>query len=140
MPHAEAELQSLSESVREFSLSLLREKRLTHSLEIDSIILYGGAARFQFGISPTFRDYDLNLFFRRLAGYDTGDAKHFNRLGGYWKCGQFQHKDVQVLFNVLSQGETRFQSAHARTSDRWNRIRNAPVLLLHPGRHDYRQL
>ena len=41
MPHAEAELQSLSESVREFSLSLLREKRLTHSLEIDSINVFG---------------------------------------------------------------------------------------------------
>jgi len=39
------------------------DKGVENALDIACIILYGGAARYQFGISEKFNDYDLKCVF-----------------------------------------------------------------------------
>ncbi len=140
MPHTESELIELSNFVVEYSRAKLHSMHLDDSLSMRSLILYGGAARFQFGISQQFKDYDLNVFFRRGPNYHTGDARRFNHHGAPWNAGLFLQKKVEVFFNVLDAEQTWIESALTRVGNRWNCLRNAPILLLYPERHDYRRL
>ncbi|MGH2452482.1 MAG: hypothetical protein ACRDF5_01800 [bacterium] len=140
MPLDDQTLQDLAAFVHAFAISQLQAKGLYESLAVDSIVLYGGAARFHLGLAPNYDDYDLNVFFRRLAGYKNRDARRFNRRGAFWDAGIFKQKEVQVLFNVLLNHESWLDSARRRQGERWSRIRNSPVCLLYPNRVDYQHL
>lgn len=132
MPFNDQSLNNLCKLVRTFANDELRRKLLTSSLEVDSIILYGSAARFHTNQVAQFGDFDLNVFFRAIAGYQTGDARRFNKRGGYWRAADFQEKEVQVIFNILMGGQNWIDSARCRTSERWQRIRTHPIVQLYP--------
>jgi len=117
------------------------EKGVEESFKISCIILYGGAARYHFDISPEYDDYDLNIFFEKNDKFIIGNGRKVNRRGSAKKIGLFRGKKVELLFNVLNDEENVFDFIKTRSSKRWeNRISKEPILVLYPDRKDIRSL
>ena len=136
MSISEPILVGLAEHVRAFALGKLAEKGLSSSLTVDSIMLYGGAARFHMGLAAHYHDYDLNVFYRKARDYHIGDARRFNRRGAFWNAGIYASREVQVLFNILDPEVAWSEGIASRQSKRWKVIQANPIMLLWPIRND----
>lgn len=92
---------------------------------IRSIILYGGAARNFFGHDHTPRDFDLNIFFSNQSGVSStyGMPKIIGEYGGL---------EVEVMRNRVPERMSIRQYVEAQDSKRWNRIREEPIVQIHP--------
>ncbi len=138
MKHAEENLHALMTMVKQGAKKYITDKGVEDAFDIAAIILYGGAARYHFDISSEFADYDLNIFFRKTAKYKTGIARKINRRGKAYTIGFHNGKKVEILFNVLADGETATDFIKTRGSKRWkNRISKDPILFLFPERKDF---
>ena len=138
MKHSEKDLHRLMTMVKASARRYIADKEIQEYLEIGTIILYGGAARYHFDRSNEFADYDLNVFFRKTAEYKIGVARKTNRRGRPYNIGFHNGKKVEILFNVLSDGETAIDFIRSRASKRWkNRISKEPILFLFPERKDF---
>jgi len=125
-------LHELAAHVEHYAATELKRKRLTASLRVCAIILYGSAAKYHLGMVPEYRDFDLNVFLRKTARYRTGDARHLNRRGRCWSASHFMGKGVDVMFNVVGASQDWRNSVAKRASSRWCRIKAAPIVEVHP--------
>lgn len=142
MPHSEKTLAGLCRQARKKARQLLEDNGLDKSMAINSIILYGSAAKYQLRRRKAFRDWDLNVFLRRrpTARYRTGAVRTLNPRGHPWCGGKYQGKKLDILFNLLGKEETWQEYVKLGRSKRWPSMRKAPILLLHPDRQDLRNL
>ena len=129
-------LKKLRDDVHQYATNLLKQKRI--SARIDSIILYGSAAK-SFFMDNEYRDFDLNVF---LVKTGDDDLRKLNKRGVIWTLPiLIQNKKIEILFNKLSDNTWfEYVTTHADKSERWKRIINNPVLLLFPIRKNYESL
>lgn len=132
MPITESDLDNLVQIVTDFTNNLLTQKGLTGKFKIDTIILYGSAARHFLGQVNNNRDFDLNVFLRKPNNND-GDVRQLNKRGVIWNAGSYDNKKVEVLYNLLKDKHADWKDyVINKRSERWVRIRNNPILVLFP--------
>lgn len=134
------QLTQLGNLVRRFAQAKLREKQLTDSLRVDSVVLYGGAAKYQLRMRKSLRDFDLNVFLSKKTAYENRQAAKFNRRGRCWPAGCFSHRCVEVMFNTLSAAETWKEYVLRRSGGRWEKIKPNPIVQIVPHIEKIRRL
>jgi len=140
MPITEKDLIAIQTQVFDFTNDLLSKKELTGKFIIDSIILYGSAARHFLGQVNDNRDFDLNIFLIKPTK-SKADVRNLNKRGVIWNAGNYNGKKIEVLYNRLKDGHTNWKEyVLKKNSERWNRIINNPILVLHPTRENLKTL
>lgn len=92
---------------------------------IRSIILYGGAAKNYAGHDHIPGDFDLNVFFSDQASISStfGMPKILPNYNGM---------KVEVMRNTVPERMTIKQYVETQNSKRWHRIREEPIVQIHP--------
>jgi len=92
------------------------------------------------------KDFDVQVFFKKLPGYKSRDSSKFNRHGGIWPAGSVEGIEIEVFYNLLYGNPVEdiefriIEKANRGNSERWKRIRKSPFLILFPMRKDLESL
>ena len=125
------EINELINLVQEYS------KENYPNYKIYSILLYGGACKYHFGLKDSFGDYDLNLF---LVSKQM--QEHISTRGFPKRIGKFREKKIEVMRNLIVKDNEQFDEQELinfmkkQKSKRWHDnkrgILHNPALIVYP--------
>jgi hypothetical protein len=118
-----------------YANEFLRVRNLEDGYKLLAVFLYGGAAKFHFGLKPTFRDFDINVTFRMSRNDDR--RREIPTQARPKDLEPYKAKIVQVTRNVYAGKEhdavdALKELARLKHTRRWQTIRSTPLILLYP--------
>ncbi len=129
------DLEALGRIGVAYANEFLYGRNLSDGYKLLAVFLYGGAAKYHFGLKPSFGDFDINVTF--LMTRKDNRRRHVSTQARPKDLPPYKGKIVQVTRNVYAgrdlDGEKALRElANLKRSRRWQTIRDTPLILLYP--------